>query len=209
MLSPRPCSTTIRRREVWSAAGTSSVSSMAESKAGAGTGGKLDLAATGVGTDAPEVAVVALADQNVPGVVHRHTSALADFGLWRVEEQPVTAVRVATRAVEEQVNDTGGIQIPKLAAVVSQQQVTASGIDQIPRTPHGPGSADRHRHRRSSPFLRRWFSCPPAHATRCAPRSQTRMLLLVSTHRFPAQNPGGQGARRRRASEHRTCPAQK
>src|SRR5688572_26478674 len=86
--------------------------------------------------DAPNIAVIALADDNVAVVIHAHAAAFADFRIGSIEEPPIAGMRTTASAVEKQMDDASGVQVPKLAAIMREQQVTASG--HRPNTTHPP-----------------------------------------------------------------------
>src|SRR5688500_58215 len=86
--------------------------------------------------DASDVAVIALADDNVAVVIHAHAAAFADFRIGSIEEPPIAGMRTTASAVEKQMDDASGVQVPKLAAIMREQQVTASG--HRPNTTHPP-----------------------------------------------------------------------
>src|ERR1017187_2051075 len=79
-------------------------------------------------TEAPDEAVVAFANDDVADVIHRHTAAFADEKLiGRVEKLPVAGLHknISADAIDEQMHGVRGVHIPKLRAVVQQQQITA------------------------------------------------------------------------------------
>src|ERR1039457_3250892 len=70
----------------------------------------------------PDVAVVAFANQQIAVVIQGDGAAFADFrDGWIIKEGAVATVG-EFRAVQQQVDNAGSVQVPKLAAVVSQQQ---------------------------------------------------------------------------------------
>ena len=80
--------------------------------------------------DSANETIVAFANDDIAGVIHRYAPALADKGLVGcIKVAAITGVHknIATKAVHEQVRDIRGVHIPKLRTVVEQQQITAGG----------------------------------------------------------------------------------